>query len=89
MVQTWARLSRRHMVPMVLHDRFVSLDIFLIARGLGLGILVVSGVPGFAEKRKRLLPLARRLAVSELFVCVYSDRALAHNPKNRNCPRKI
>jgi len=30
---------------------------------LGLGILVVSGVPGFTEKRKRLLPLARRLAV--------------------------
>lgn len=34
----------------------------------GLGILTVSGVPGFTELRQRLLPLAQAFAVSPIFI---------------------
>ena len=34
----------------------------------GLGILAVSGVPGLAELRQRLLPLAQAFAVRQLLI---------------------
>lgn len=42
-------------------DNFVGAQAYGPA---GLGILTVSGVPGFAELRQRLLPLAHAFAVS-------------------------
>lgn len=41
----------------------------------GLGILTVSGVPGFAELRQRLLPLAQAFAVSAQ--CTWCDCRIA------------
>lgn len=38
----------------------------------GLGILTVSGVPGFAELRQRLLPLAQEFAVRCLGAACYT-----------------
>ena len=43
----------------------------------GLGIVTISGVPGFAELRARLLPMAAQLAVGCPFTELCSDHQAA------------
>ena len=79
---------------------FKTADIYHIARTIclgeksvraqaygpdGLGILTVSGVPGFAELRQRLLPLAQAFAVRQLLISNRLTLILMHSQLRKDC----